>query len=176
MKTSQHEDSSYSIGRTLMQRTLTLMMVLVSLAIGAAPSFSQSLPDLPVTAVESASEQNRNAHAVMAANKKGPGMVYLPMPNTSPVMKLAGGQVGKMTGSIDITSIVSSNEPGTKLAGGVSRAGTIVSTGGNLSVVISSRLQVPSNELERYRMESYPQGQKGGILAGGVMAAFRIAI
>jgi len=159
-----------------MQRTLKLMVVLVSLTIGAMPSFSQSLPDLPIAAVDGASEQNRNTHADMAASKTGPGIVYLPMPNTSPVMQLTEGQVDNTTDSIDITSIVNSNEPATKVAGAVSPAGAIVSTGGNPSVIISSRLQVPSNEWERYRMESSPQGQRGGILAGGVIVAFRIAI
>jgi hypothetical protein len=91
-------------------------------------------------------------------------------------MQLTEDQVDDMTNSINITSIVKSNEPATKLAGTVSPAGTIVSTGGNPSVVISSRLQVPSNEWERYRMESSPQGQKGGILGGGMIMAFRIAI
>lgn len=159
-----------------MHRTLKLMVVLVSLAIGAMPSFSQSLPDLPITAVEGASEQNRNTHADMAASKKGPGIVYLPIPNTSHVRQLTEGQVNNTTDSIDISSIVNSNEPATKLTGAVSPAGTLVSTGGNPSVVISSRLPVPSNEWERYRMESSPQGQMGGILSGGVIVAFRIAI
>jgi hypothetical protein len=112
----------------------------------------------------------------MAASKTDSGIVYLPMPNTSPVMQLTEGQVDNMTDSIDITSIVNFNKPTTKLGGAVSPAGTIVSTGGNPSVVISSRLQVPSNEWERYRMESSPQGQTGGILGGGVIVALRIAI
>ncbi|MGO9380289.1 MAG: hypothetical protein ACLP29_17305 [Dissulfurispiraceae bacterium] len=158
-----------------MQRTIKLMVVLVSLAMGAMTSFSQTLPELPVPSVEITSEQDMNAQAATAANKMGPGIVYLPIPNTSPVIKSAGNQVDKMTGAIDIASIVNFNEPGNDLARAVSQAGTILSIGG-VGVDISSRSQALSNEWERYRMESSPQVQKGGIMARGVMAVFRIPI
>jgi len=158
-----------------MHRTIKLMVVLMSLAIGAMPSFSQSLPDFPGPAVDSASEQNGNAHAAMAVNKIDPGIVCLPIPNTSPVVKLAEGQVDKMTGSIDVASIVNLSESGTKLARAVSQIGTIGSIG-DVGVVISSQSQAHSNEWDRYGRESSPQVQKGGIMARGVMAAFRIPI
>ena len=116
-----------------MQRSIKLMVVLVSLAIGAMTPF------LPVPAV-------------------------------------AGDQVNKMTGSIDRASIVNFIEPSTKLASAVSKAETVISIGGNPSVVISRRSQAPSNEWERYRMESYTQGRKDGILSSGFIAAFRIEI
>lgn len=93
-----------------------------------------------------------------------------------PVPAVAGDQVNKMTGSIDVASIVNFSEPETKSARPVSESGMLVSTGGNPSVVISNRSQAPANEWDRYRMESSTQGWKDGILAGGVMAAFRIAI
>ena len=153
-----------------MQRTIKLIVVLVSLTIGAIPSFSQSLPDFPGFAVESGSGQNSNAHAAMAANKIDSGIVYLPITNTAPVVKLAGDQVDKMTGSINIASIINFNEPGTKFAREVSQAGTIASIG-DVGIVISTR--APSNEWERYTMESSPQV---GIMASGVMAAFKIPI
>jgi hypothetical protein len=92
------------------------------------------------------------------------------------VPAVAGDQVNERTGSIDVASIVNSNEPGTKLAGAAVEAGTILNAGGNPSIVITSRSQAPTNEWERYLMESSPQGQKGGILGGGVMAAFRIQL
>ena len=87
-----------------------------------------------------------------------------------------GDQVNERTGSIDIASVVKFNEPGTKLAGAAAEAGIILSAGGNPSIVISRRSQAPPNEWDSYLMESSPQGQKGGILAGGVMAAFRIPL
>lgn len=93
-----------------------------------------------------------------------------------PVPAVAGDQVKKMTGSIDIASIINFSKPETKSAGPVSQAGMIASTDGNPSVVISNRSQAPSDEWGRYRMESSTQGWKEGILAGGVMAALRIAI
>ncbi|MGO9950754.1 MAG: hypothetical protein ACLPN1_00915 [Dissulfurispiraceae bacterium] len=114
-----------------MQRTITLMVVLVNLAIGAVNLF------LPVPAI-------------------------------------TGGQGNEMKSSIDIGNIVNFKEPGTKLSGASPPDGTIVSTGGNPSIVIISRSQAPSDDWERYRMESSPPGRKGGILAGGMMAAFRI--
>ena len=96
------------------------------------------------------------------------------------VPAFAGDQVNKRTGSIDVASIVNFNEPGTepvtKLVGAAADAGTIVIAGGNPSVVISNRSRAPLNGGERYIMESSEQGQKGGILAGGVMAAFRIPL
>jgi hypothetical protein len=113
-----------------MKRFIKLMVVLVSLVIGATTPF------LSVPAV-------------------------------------AGDQVNKITGSMDIASIVNFSEPSTSAA---LKAETRISIGGNPSVVISSRSQAPSNEWERYRMESYPQGRKDGILAGGVIAALRIEI
>ena len=92
------------------------------------------------------------------------------------VPAVAGDQVTKMTGTIDIASIVNIIEPGTKLESAVSKAKAIISIGSNPSVVIRSRSQAPSDEWERYRAESNPQGRKDGILAGGVIAAFRIEI
>ena len=92
------------------------------------------------------------------------------------VPAVAGDQADKRTGSIDVASIINFNEPDTKSAEVPSQAGTIVSAGGNPSVIITSRSQAPSNEWDRYLMESSPQGQKGGILSGGVMAAFRIPL
>lgn len=92
------------------------------------------------------------------------------------VPAVAGDKVNERTGSIDVASIVNLNEPGTKLAGAAAEDGIILSPGGNPSIVISSRSQAPSTEWESYLMESSPQGQRGGILAGGVMAAFRIPL
>ncbi|MGO9951231.1 MAG: hypothetical protein ACLPN1_03350 [Dissulfurispiraceae bacterium] len=158
-----------------MQRTIKLMVVLVSLAIGTMPSFSQSLPDLSVSAVDSASGQNMNAQAAKAENKMVPGIEYLPMPNNSPVVKLAKVQVDKMTNPIDIASIVNFNEPGTKLSGAVSQDGTIASIGG-VGIGISKRSQASSSDWERYGTESSPQVQKSGIMARGVIAAFKIPI
>ena len=88
----------------------------------------------------------------------------------------AGDQVNERTGSIDIASVVKCKEPGTKWAGAAAEAGIILSAGGNPSIVISRRSQAPPNEWDSYLMESSPQGQKGGILAGGVMASFRIPL
>ena len=92
------------------------------------------------------------------------------------VPAFAGDQMNKGTGSIDVASIVNFNEPGTKLVRAADEAGTIVIASGNPSVIISSRSRAPLNEGEHYLMESSEQGQKGGILAGGVMAAFRIPL
>ena len=82
----------------------------------------------------------------------------------------------KKAGSIDIASIVNFHNAGTKETRQGTQAGTIVSMGDNSNVVINSRSQSSSIEGERYRMESSTQGQKGGVLAGGLTVAFRIDI
>ena len=93
------------------------------------------------------------------------------------VPAVAGDQITKMTGTIDIASIINIIEPGTKLENAVSKAKAMISIGSNPSVVIRSfRSQTPSDEWERYRAESSPQVRKDGILAGGVIAALRIEL
>ncbi len=139
-------------------------------------SFSQLFPNLAVHPVGSANEQNKSAASAAAANKIVPGIVNLPMSNTSAVVKMDKVSGYKKTGSIDIASIVNFHNSGTKATKPAIQAGTIASIGDNPNVAISKRSQVPSNEWARYRMESSPQGQKGGVLAGGVMVAFRVAI
>ena len=142
----------------------------------AMASFSQLFPNLAVHPVGSANEQNKSAASAATANKIVPGIVNLPMSNTSAVVKMDKVSGYKKTGSIDIASIVNFHNSGTKATKPATQAGTIASIGDNPNVAISKRSQVPSNEWARYRMESSPQGQKGGVLAGGVMVAFRVAI
>jgi hypothetical protein len=72
--------------------------------------------------------------------------VNLPISNTSIVVKMDKGPVGKETGSIDIANIVNFHNAGTKTTKQATQAGTIVSIGDNPNVVVSSRLQSPSNE------------------------------
>lgn len=93
-----------------------------------------------------------------------------------PVNAIAGDQINQTTTQIDVASIINLSSPGTQLSGGVSKAGTMLNPVGNIGFSISSRSKVPSSEWERYVMESSPQGQKGGILAGGVIAYFRFPL
>ncbi len=90
------------------------------------------------------------------------------MTNFLPSAAIAEDQGTQAGGSIDIASIVNFKEPGTLVT-------SQSETSDAPSVVISGRSQYPSNEWERYRMESTAQG-KGGFLSGGVIAALRIPL
>ena len=142
----------------------------------ARTSFPQLFPNLAVPSVGSASEQNKSACSAASANKIIPGIVNLPISDTSSAAKMDRSLADKKTGSIDIASIVNFHNAGTKETRQGTQAGTIVSIGDNSNVVINSRSQSSSIEGERYRMESSTQGQKGGVLAGGLTVAFRIDI
>lgn len=142
----------------------------------AMTSFSQLFPTLAVPAVGSENEQNMSASAGAAANKIVPGIVNLPILDTSSAAKMDKSPADKKIGSIDIASIVNFHNAGTKAPRQATQAGTIVSIGDNPNVVVISRSQSLSTEGERYRMETSMQGQKGGALAGGVTVAFRIDI
>ena len=142
----------------------------------AVTSFSQLFPNLAVPPVVSASEQNKSNASAAAANKIVPGIVNLPISDASSAAKMDKSPADKKTGSIDIASIVNFHNAGTNVTRQATQAGTIVSIGDNPNVVISSRSQFSLTEGERYRMESSTQGQKGGVLAGGITMAFRIDI
>ncbi|HMK55270.1 MAG TPA: hypothetical protein VK448_01380 [Dissulfurispiraceae bacterium] len=76
--------------------------------------------------------------------------------------------------SIDIARIVNFVRPGQRAATAPLNDGTILSTSGNPSVVISGRSHTPSAQWDRYRMGSAPQDSKGSSFAAGVMVAFRV--
>lgn len=141
----------------------------------AKSSFSQIFPHLSAPVIKSTADQNGSPSSEVSG-KIVPGIVNIPMPAASAVIRPDKTAAIKKSGAIDIASIVNFARPGSRMAAAAPTNGAIVSTGGNPSVVVSSRSKAPSTEWDRYRMESSPQNQKGGVLGGGVMVALRIEI
>ena len=98
------------------------------------------------------------------------------MPDKTAVARTPKEQSPEKSGSIDIASILNFRTSGPKPVKQPTQDGIIASVGDNPSLVVSSRSQMPATQWERYHMNSSPQSGQGGILAGGVMVAFRVEI